>query len=302
MLFLYAASDQSTKSTSDFLSQFAVLQLPLPPSAGHRRRSSREGDIASSLLTATQGHLDQYAREGLRTLVLAHRSMPHEEVAAWADKYRAAATAMVGRAAALAALAAETETGLTLLGATGIEDKLQDGVPATIALLRRAGLKVWVLTGDKQETAVSIAFSCQLLTDDMTPLVICDAASKEACAAALASATAQYLGGDGGAVAKGARARRKSADGGGKYRAVEGDRVAQLQQSSSSSGAGVTASERVQRWGGAGGVTNAEADVAGPGPRQLALVIDGQSLQYALSEELEDQVGAAAELKRVPGR
>ena len=45
-------------------------------------------------------------------------------------------------------------------GATGIEDRLQDGVPETIAALRKAGLQIWVLTGDKQETAINIAYAC----------------------------------------------------------------------------------------------------------------------------------------------
>ena len=53
------------------------------------------------------------------------------------------------------------------LGATAIEDKLQDGVPRTIANLRSAGIKIWVLTGDKQETAINIGYSCQLLSDDL---------------------------------------------------------------------------------------------------------------------------------------
>lgn len=48
-------------------------------------------------------------------------------------------------------------------GATGIEDRLQDGVPETVAALRQAGLQIWVLTGDKQETAVNIAYACKLL-------------------------------------------------------------------------------------------------------------------------------------------
>lgn len=52
------------------------------------------------------------------------------------------------------------------LGATGIEDRLQDGVPETIASLRKAGLQIWVLTGDKQETAVNIAYACKLLDHD----------------------------------------------------------------------------------------------------------------------------------------
>ena len=48
-------------------------------------------------------------------------------------------------------------------GATGIEDRLQEGVPDTIAALREAGIQLWVLTGDKQETAVNIAYACRLL-------------------------------------------------------------------------------------------------------------------------------------------
>ena len=49
------------------------------------------------------------------------------------------------------------------LGATGIEDRLQEGVPEAIEALHKAGIKIWMLTGDKQETAVNIAFACKLL-------------------------------------------------------------------------------------------------------------------------------------------
>lgn len=52
---------------------------------------------------------------------------------------------------------------LSSSGATGIEDRLQDGVPETITALRTAGLQIWVLTGDKQETAINIAYACKLL-------------------------------------------------------------------------------------------------------------------------------------------
>lgn len=57
-------------------------------------------------------------------------------------------------------------------GATGIEDRLQDGVPETIAALRKAGLQIWVLTGDKQETAVNIAYACKLLDPDEEMLTL----------------------------------------------------------------------------------------------------------------------------------
>jgi len=68
----------------------------------------------------------------------------------WADSYAAARTALTGRAEAVAAAAEAIETRLQLLGCTAIEDKLQAGVPAAIANLAAAGIRLWVLTGDKQ--------------------------------------------------------------------------------------------------------------------------------------------------------
>ena len=59
----------------------------------------------------------------------------------------------------------EIEKKLFLLGATGIEDKLQEGVPETIDDLMKAGIRIWMLTGDKKETAINIGFSCQLLKE-----------------------------------------------------------------------------------------------------------------------------------------
>ena len=64
------------------------------------------------------------------------------------------------------------EENLNLVGATAIEDRLQDRVPEAINHLRQAGIKVWVLTGDKIETAVNIGFSCNLLTNSMTRITI----------------------------------------------------------------------------------------------------------------------------------
>lgn len=61
---------------------------------------------------------------------------------------------------------------LLLTGATGIEDSLQDGVPEAIAALREAGLKVWVLTGDKEETATSIAYAAKLITEEQRVFVL----------------------------------------------------------------------------------------------------------------------------------
>ena len=68
---------------------------------------------------------------------------------------------------ALDAAAELIEKDLFLLGATAIEDKLQEGVPDTIHMLQMAGIKVWVLTGDRQETAINIGLSCRLISESM---------------------------------------------------------------------------------------------------------------------------------------
>ena len=71
------------------------------------------------------------------------------------------------------------ERDLLFVGSTAIEDKLQDGVPECIATLAKANIKIWVLTGDKQETAINIGYSCQLLTNDMEVFVIEGASEEE---------------------------------------------------------------------------------------------------------------------------
>lgn len=74
----------------------------------------------------------------------------------------------------LAKLYEEIERDMVLLGATAIEDKLQDGVPETISKLTEANIKIWVLTGDKTETAINIGYSCHLLTEDMKEVFVVD--------------------------------------------------------------------------------------------------------------------------------
>ena len=64
-------------------------------------------------------------------------------------------------------VAEEIEQEFELVGSTAIEDKLQDGVPETIKMIRQAGIKLWVLTGDKIETAINIGYACHLLDDSI---------------------------------------------------------------------------------------------------------------------------------------
>lgn len=76
----------------------------------------------------------------------------------WARKFQEASVSLDDREAKLEAVYEEIEGGLSLLGATAIEDRLQDGVPEAIADLKLAGIKVWVATGDKVETAIGEPF------------------------------------------------------------------------------------------------------------------------------------------------
>ena len=108
-------------------------------------------------LKATTGdQLDMFAREGLRTLTLAYRVIPEDEYNSWVEGYRNALVSVNDRETELERVSEEVEQHLLLLGATAIEDKLQDGVPEAIADLKRAGIKIWVLTGDKLETAIGV--------------------------------------------------------------------------------------------------------------------------------------------------
>ncbi|CAK7270470.1 aminophospholipid translocase [Sporothrix epigloea] len=122
---------------------------------------------------ATLRHLEEYASEGLRTLCLAMREVPEHEFQEWFGVFEKAGTTVGGNRADELDKAAELiEHDFYLLGATAIEDKLQDGVPETIHTLQQAGIKVWVLTGDRQETAINIGMSCKLLSEDMMLLIV----------------------------------------------------------------------------------------------------------------------------------
>uniref|UniRef100_A0AAQ5ZKA6 Phospholipid-transporting ATPase n=1 Tax=Amphiprion ocellaris TaxID=80972 RepID=A0AAQ5ZKA6_AMPOC len=115
----------------------------------------------------TQTALDVFANETLRTLCLCYKDISAQEYEAWSRKHKDAQLTLSNRDAALDRVYEQIENNLMLIGATAIEDKLQDGVPETIAKLAKADIKIWVLTGDKKETAENIGYSCSLLTDDM---------------------------------------------------------------------------------------------------------------------------------------
>ncbi|XP_047440774.1 probable phospholipid-transporting ATPase IA isoform X6 [Mugil cephalus] len=120
----------------------------------------------------TLKHLEQFATEGLRTLCFAVADISESSYQQWHEIYHRACTSLQNRALKLEESYELIEKNLQLLGATAIEDKLQDKVPETIETLMKADIKIWILTGDKQETAINIGHSCKLLTKNMGMLVI----------------------------------------------------------------------------------------------------------------------------------
>eukprot|EP00727_Mastigamoeba_balamuthi_P008457 m51a1_g4233 putative probable phospholipid-transporting atpase ia isoform x2 (1527) ;mRNA; r:126100-132652 len=120
----------------------------------------------------TLKQLHDFATQGLRTLCLACAELSPMAYEEWSGMYQAAATSIGNREQLLDETYEAIEKNLTLLGATAIEDKLQDGVPDTIRTLLEADVKVWMLTGDKQETAINIGYSCQLITSEMRTIVL----------------------------------------------------------------------------------------------------------------------------------
>lgn len=119
------------------------------------------------LRKSTAENLEMFAREGLRTLCVAYRDIDEAFYQDWSRDHDYAAQSLQDRDDRLEEVADRIERELMLIGGTAIEDRLQDGVPDTIALLGQAGIKLWVLTGDKVETAINIGFSCNLLSNEM---------------------------------------------------------------------------------------------------------------------------------------
>eukprot|EP00775_Hariotina_reticulata_P007204 gene7204-7418_t len=114
-----------------------------------------------------EAHLDEMAHNGYRTLTIAQQDLSVQEFTNWQARYEEAQNDLGNRDRRMAEEQEKIEVDLHLVGATAVEDKLQDGVPECLQALAAAGIKVWVLTGDKVETAISIAFSCRLFMDGM---------------------------------------------------------------------------------------------------------------------------------------
>ncbi|KAJ0676484.1 putative P-type phospholipid transporter [Helianthus annuus] len=132
----------------------------------------RLGSGNDEIKKITRVHMEQYGEAGLRTLCLAYKDLSPDMYESWNEKFMQAKSCLRDREKKLDEVAELMETDLNLIGCTAIEDKLQDGVPACIETLFKAGLKIWVLTGDKLETAINIAYACKLINNDMKQFII----------------------------------------------------------------------------------------------------------------------------------
>lgn len=110
-------------------------------------------------------HLNDFATQGLRTLLYGHRFLDESTYRNWKQAYNEACTSILDRQEKIEKVGDQIEQQLELTGATAIEDKLQKGVPEAIDKLRRANIKLWMLTGDKRETAINVGHSCRLVRD-----------------------------------------------------------------------------------------------------------------------------------------
>lgn len=193
-----------------------------------------KAEQSSKLKELTATHLKEFAQTGLRTLVCGQRELPKTEYETWRQIFHDAQTSIRERDEKIERACDLIERDLHMVGATAIDDKLQEEVPETIHYLLEAGISIWVLTGDKQETAVNIGYSSKLLNADMDVIEL-NARSTEECLQLLQQAASKHF--------------------------------PSLQQQE-------------------GELTNLP-NLQEPSTKSLAIVIDGQSLQYALDDHGE---------------
>ncbi|KAG2453313.1 hypothetical protein HYH02_001537 [Chlamydomonas schloesseri] len=122
---------------------------------------------------STSRDMENFGAAGLRTLCLSYTEVDRDWYTnVWMPEWVAAKTSLEDRENKVGEVSEKIERNLRLLGCTAIEDKLQEGVPACIKQLALAGIRIWVLTGDKMETAINIGFACSLLTEEMHQFTI----------------------------------------------------------------------------------------------------------------------------------
>ncbi len=148
-------------------------------------------------LDVIQGHVDHFAKEGLRTLIFAQKTINERYFDNWYKDFVEAKNSLTDRDELVAEVSARIEQDLDFIAVTAVEDKLQDRVPETIKFLREADVRLWVLTGDKRETAENIGYSANLLDRKMAVVHI-KAANEDELHEQLEQALVEYCEGDAG--------------------------------------------------------------------------------------------------------
>ncbi len=118
--------------------------------------------------------LQSFSENGWRTLVCAYKLIDSDQYASYKKLIKDANNDILNRDASLARVYDLIEGDLNILGVTAVEDKLQENVENTLSSLRKAGIRIWVLTGDKLETAINISESCKHFSPDMKKCVLRD--------------------------------------------------------------------------------------------------------------------------------
>ncbi|CAN6305229.1 unnamed protein product [Urochloa humidicola] len=162
----------STRKRQSVVCRFPNGRLVLYCKGADNVVYERLADGSHDMKKTSREHLEQFGSAGLRTLCLAYRDLNREQYESWNEKFVQAKSSLRDRDKKLDEVAELIEKDLILIGCTAIEDKLQEGVPACIETLSAAGIKIWVLTGDKMETAINIAYACSLVNNDTKQYII----------------------------------------------------------------------------------------------------------------------------------
>ncbi|KXG47968.1 ATPase, P-type, K/Mg/Cd/Cu/Zn/Na/Ca/Na/H-transporter [Penicillium griseofulvum] len=176
---------RNREADSEYYSPRPSAQMGRPSAAISDSGSSTNGeddeeDLVEEALVVNEAaifercfqHLNDFATDGLRTLLYGHRFLDEATYTNWKIAYHEACTSLVDRQQKIEDAGEQIEQQLELTGATAIEDKLQKGVPEAIEKLRRANIKMWMLTGDKRETAINVGHSCRLVKEYSTLTVL----------------------------------------------------------------------------------------------------------------------------------
>lgn len=175
---------RNKEADSEYYSPRPSAQMGRPSAAISDSGSSTNGeddeDLVEEALVVNEAaifercfqHLNDFATDGLRTLLYGHRFLDEATYTNWKTAYNEACTSLVDRQQKIEDAGEQIEQQLELTGATAIEDKLQKGVPEAIDKLRRANIKMWMLTGDKRETAINVGHSCRLVKEYSTLTIL----------------------------------------------------------------------------------------------------------------------------------